>query len=61
MENEISQHRTAYNNAIERYNRHVRKFPTELFLKWTGYEKVNYERLEFEATEDAPQNLFGGN
>ena len=59
LENEISQYRTAYNKAVEQYNRYVRKFPQQTFLGWTGYEKRKYERLEYNAPEDAPQNLFG--
>ena len=59
LENEISQYRTAYNKAVERYNRYTRKTIQEIFLNWTGYEKQEYERLNFDATEDAPQNLFG--
>lgn len=59
LENEISQHRTAYNKAVERYNRYTRKYLQEKFLSWIGYEKKNYERLEYNAPEDAPQDLFG--
>lgn len=59
LENEISQYRTAYNKAVERYNRYTRKFLSELFLSWTGYEKAEYTRLDYDAPSDAPQNLFG--
>lgn len=59
LENEISQHRTAYNKAVERYNRYTRKFLQEIFLDWTGYEKKEYERLEYNTPSDAPLNLFG--
>lgn len=61
LENEIAQYRTAYNKAVERYNRYTRKFLTEIFLDWTSYEKIDYSRLEYNASEDAPQDLFGGN
>ena len=59
LENEISQYRTAYNKAVERYNRYTRKFLQEMILGWTGYEKRKYDRLDYKAPEDAPQNLFG--
>lgn len=59
LENEISQYRTAYNKSVERYNRYTRKFLQEIFLNWTGYEKQEFERLDYKALEDAPQNLFG--
>lgn len=59
IENEISQYRTAYNKAVERYNRYTRKTITEIFLNWTGYEKQKYERLNYDTPADAPQNLFG--
>lgn len=59
LENEISQYRTAYNKSVEVYNRYVKAFPKEVFLDCAGYEKREYERLEYNAPEDAPQNLFG--
>lgn len=61
LENEIAQHRKAYNKSIERYNRYTRKFLSEIFLNWTGYEKTEFKRLEYDAPVDAPQDLFGGN
>ena len=59
LENEISQYRTAYNKSVERYRKYIRMFPQKLFLEWAGYEKQEYERLEYDAPEDAPQDLFG--
>ena len=58
-ENLIAQHRTAYDKSVENYNSYVRKFPARVFLSWTGYEKVQYEKLNFEGYEEAPTNLFG--
>lgn len=43
----------------EDYNRYVRKFPTSIFLNMTGYEKQAYSYLEYDVSEDAPQDLFG--
>ena len=58
-ENLIAQYRENYNKSITAYNRYVKKFPTRIFLEWTGYESQEYQRLEYQAPETAPQNLFG--
>lgn len=57
-ENMIAQHRENYNKSITAYNRHVKKFPTKIFLDWTGYEVLEFERLDYQAPVDAPQSLF---
>lgn len=57
-ENLIAQYRESYNKSIKDYNRYVRKFPTRIFLSMTGYEVVKYEYLQYDATEDAPTDLF---
>ena len=57
-ENKIERVRKTYNTAIKEYNRYIRKFPTSTFLDITGYEKQNFEYLEFNAPEDAPRDLF---
>lgn len=59
IENEIAAHRKNYNYSVEKYNNYVRQFPARSFLDLLGYEKQNYELLEFGAPETAPQNLFG--
>ena len=58
-ENLIAEYRSNYNKQIKEYNRYVRKFPTRLYLSWLGYEVQDYTYLDYEAPEDAPQNLFG--
>lgn len=58
-ENLIAQYRENYNKQVGTYNRYVRKFWPSMFLGLTGYEVKGYERLDFNAPEDAPQNLFG--
>lgn len=58
IENLISQYRINYNEWVEKYNSHIRKFPTRNFLDMTGYMPKNYQRLEFEVSSDAPTNLF---
>lgn len=58
-ENMIAQYRENYNKSITAYNRYVKKFPTRIFLSWTGYEVLNYQRLDYNSPVDAPTNLFG--
>ena len=58
-ENLIAEHRSNYNLQIKEYNRYVRKFPTRMFLDILGYERCNFEYLEFDVSSDAPQDLFG--
>ena len=57
-ENLIAEYRSNYNSQVKEYNRYVRKFPNKLFLNMLGYEKENFDYLNFEASSDAPQNLF---
>ena len=57
-ENLIAQHRTAYDKSVENYNSYTRKFPARVLLGWTGYEKVQYEKLNFEGYEEGLTNLF---
>lgn len=58
-ENMIAQYRENYNKSVTVYNRYVKKFPARIFLDWTGYEVLEFERLDYQAPVDAPQNLFG--
>ncbi len=58
-ENLISEHRKTYNGAVKNYNRYVRRFPARMFLNITSYEKQNFDYLEFNASSDAPTDLFG--
>lgn len=57
-ENLIAEYRSNYNKQIKEYNRYVRKFPTRLFLNLLGYDVQDYTYLDYNAPEDAPQNLF---
>lgn len=57
-ENLIAEYRSNYNKQIKEYNRYVRRFPTRLFLDILGYDVQKYQYLEYNAPEDAPQNLF---
>ena len=58
-ENMIAQYRENYNQSVTSYNRYVKKFPNRMFLDWTGYDVIAFERLDYNAPVDAPQNLFG--
>ena len=52
-ENLIAEHRNNYNIQIKEYNKFTRKFPNSM-----GYERLSTEYLEYDASEDAPRNLF---
>ena len=60
MENHLAQSKRAYNEFVRDYNRHVRKFPTGMFLGWTGYEVVKYDYYEADESvkDSAPLKLF---
>lgn len=58
-ENMIAQYRENYNKSVNAYNRYTKKFPTRMFLNWTGYENKGFNRLDYQAPVDAPQKLFG--
>ena len=54
----IAQSRNNYNTQVKEYNKFVRSFPASMILNMMGYEKVDFSYTEYEAPEDAPQNLF---
>ena len=58
-ENLIANYRSNYNKWIKSYNQHVRKFPNKQILGMLGYEVMSYNYLEYNASVDAPTNLFG--
>lgn len=58
-ENLIASYRDNYNTQVKTYKRYVRSFPTRNFLGMLGYETKDYQLLDFQIGEDAPQNLFG--
>lgn len=57
-ENMIAEYRENYNIQVKAYNKHVKKFPNNIFLSIAGYEKEDHKYLEYNAPESAPQNLF---
>lgn len=58
-ENIIAENRSNYNTQVKSYNRYVRRFPANIVLSIMGYEPIDATYLEFNASSDAPQNLFG--
>lgn len=57
-ENLIAEHRNNYNIQIKQYNKHIKTFPNNIILNIMGYERLDNTYLEYEASEDAPKNLF---
>lgn len=57
-ENIIAEHRNNYNIQVKQYNKHIKAFPNSAILNIMGYEKLENTYLEYEASEDAPKNLF---
>ncbi|WP_024295009.1 LemA family protein [Lacrimispora indolis] len=57
-ENLMAQYRENYNRQVGAYNRYVKGFPARVYLDWCGYERQDYQRLDYNAPSDAPQNLF---
>lgn len=58
IENTLAQYRENYNKSVDKYNRHVKGFPTRWFLSWTGYEVKNFKRLDYNAPVEAPTRIF---
>lgn len=57
-ENIIAEHRNNYNIQVKQYNKHIKSFPNSMILSMMGYEKLENTYLEYNASEDAPKNLF---
>lgn len=57
-ENKIAETRSAYNKAVSRYNTYTRHPIKKFFLNMTGYEVVEFEKLSYNVSQDAPTNLF---
>lgn len=57
-ENIIAEYRNNYNIQVKQYNKHIKSFPNSIILRMMEYEKLNNTYLEYEASEDAPRNLF---
>lgn len=57
-ENKIAETREAYNKAVSRYNTYTRNPINKFFLSLTGYKRVEFQKLSYDVSEDAPTNLF---
>lgn len=57
-ENNIFEVRKAYNNTVSRYNTYTRNPIRKFFLSITGYERIEFKKLSYDVSEDAPTNLF---
>lgn len=59
-ENHLAQTKRSFNEFVRDYNRYVRKFPTSIFLGWTGYEvlKFDYYEAEEHTRDSKPLKLF---
>lgn len=57
-ENKIANVRTNYNTWVTKYNAYVKHSPNKQILGLMGYEKGDYQKLDFEVSDDAPTNLF---
>lgn len=57
-ENRISTERKNYNEAVQSYNTDIKKFPTNLIAKFTGYDEAQYFKADASA-QDAPEVNFG--
>lgn len=54
-ENMMAQYRENYNRQVGTYNRYVKGFPARVYLVWCGYERQDYQRLDYNAPVDAPR------
>lgn len=57
-ENKIAETRIAYNKAVSRYNTYTLNPTNKFFLNLTGYEREEFQKLDYNVSEDAPTNLF---
>lgn len=58
-ENQIAQVRNTYNEQVRAYNKFVRTFPNRMFLSILGYSAIDADYTDYDAPENAPQELFG--
>lgn len=57
-ENKIAESRDSYNRSVSRYNTYVRHPIHNMFLSLTGYEIQQFNKLDYDVSEDAPTGLF---
>lgn len=57
-ENLIANYRENYNDQVKSYNKYIRKFPVNIISNIMGYEKIDYDYLNYDVSSDAPTNLW---
>lgn len=57
-ENRLAGYREQYNVDVRSYNRKVRSFPTNLIIAVMGYEKQDFEYLDFKVNNAEARDLF---
>lgn len=57
-ENKIAETREAYNSCVSRYNTYIKTPINSFILSICGYEKLEFDKLDYEVSSDAPKNLF---
>lgn len=57
-ENRLAGYREQYNNDVRSYNRKIRSFPTNIILGIMGYDKQDYEYLNYNVDNAEARNLF---
>lgn len=57
-ENKIANTREAYNKTVSRYNEYTKHPLRKFFLSLTGYERIEFKKLDYDVSEEAPTNLF---
>ena len=57
-ENIIAEYRNNYNTQVKEYTKYVKKFPTNIILNIIGYDKQDYNYLDYEVSESAPTDLW---
>lgn len=57
-ENKIAGVRTNYNTWVTKYNSYTKHSPNKQILSLLGYERGDYQKLDFDVSDDAPTNLF---
>lgn len=57
-ENMIKDYREDYNKQVKSYTKKTRSFPTNVILNIMGYEVQDFKYTEFDASSDAPTDIF---
>lgn len=57
-ENKIAETRQAYNSAVSRYNKYTQTPFNSFILSIGGYEVEEFQKLDFNVSDEAPSNLF---